>query len=400
MQHYDQPRERWCYPMQIRYFDHAASSWPKPPAVLEAMMQCVEEYGANPGRGSHKMAVRASRALFEARNHLSRLFNIHNPNDISFALNTSMALNQAIKGFLKPGDHVISTSIEHNSVRRPLEFLKSKIGIEVTYIKTDEKGMIDPIQVQDAMNSRTKLIVCTHGSNLLGSILPIAEIAEITHKHGARLLVDAAQTAGTLEIDIQTLGIDMLAFPGHKGLLGPQGTGGLYIHPDLELEPFIHGGTGSKSEDTDMPNIRPDRYEGGTPNTVGIAGLNEGVKFVLNETVQKIHHKEWELTQHLMSGLLGLPDIRILGPDMNEDRTGIVAFSLPHIDASEMSFILDQSFNIAVRSGYHCTPLAHETAGTLAGGAVRASVGYSTTMEEVEYLVDAVKEIIRHYQKV
>ncbi|MEX2416672.1 MAG: aminotransferase class V-fold PLP-dependent enzyme [Paenibacillaceae bacterium] len=385
--------------MEIRYFDHAASSWPKPPAVLDAMKQCVEEYGANPGRGSHKMAVRASRALFEARNNLSRLFNIHNPNDISFALNTSMALNQAIKGFLKPGDHVISTSIEHNSVRRPLEFLKHKIGIEITYIKMSEQGRIDPVQVRDATNSQTKLIVCTHGSNLLGSILPIADIAEIAYEHGVRLLVDAAQTAGTLEVDIQALGIDMLAFPGHKGLLGPQGTGGLYIHPDLELEPLIHGGTGSKSEDTDMPNVRPDRYEGGTPNTVGIAGLNEGVKFVLNETVHKIHNKEWELTQHLMSGLLSIPNIHILGPSLNEDRTGIVAFALPHIDASEMSFILDQSFNIAVRAGYHCTPLAHETAGTLAAGAVRASVGYSTTMEEVEYLIASVKEIVRHYDK-
>jgi cysteine desulfurase family protein len=385
--------------VQIRYFDHAASSWPKPPAVLEAMKHCVEDYGANPGRGSHKMAVRASRALFETRNHLSQLFNIYNPNDISFSLNTSMALNQAIKGFLKTGDHVISTSIEHNSVRRPLEFLRSKIGIDITYLKTDEKGMLDPIQVQSAMNSQTKLVVCTHGSNLLGSIIPVADIAEITHRGGARLLVDAAQTAGTTEIDIEALGIDMLAFPGHKGLLGPQGTGGLYIHPELELEPLIHGGTGSKSEDVDMPHIRPDRYEGGTPNTVGIAGLNEGVKFVLNETVRKIHNKEWELTQHLMSGLLSIPDIRILGPELNEDRTGIVAFVIPHIDASEMSFILDQSFNVAVRAGYHCTPLAHETAGTLTEGAVRASVGYSTTQEDVEYLIMAVKEIVHHYQK-
>ncbi len=385
--------------MQIRYFDHAASSWPKPPAVIEAMMQCIEEYGANPGRGSHKLAVRASRTLFEARYNLSRLFNILNPNDISFALNTSMALNQAIKGFLKPGDHVISTSIEHNSVRRPLEYLKNKIGIEITYIKTDEQGLINLKEVQAAMNSQTKLIVCTHGSNLLGSILPVAELAEIAHQRGARILVDAAQTAGTLDIDIQATGIDMLAFPGHKGLLGPQGTGGLYIHPELELEPLIHGGTGSKSEETDMPNVRPDRYEGGTPNTVGIAGLNEGVKFVLNETVRKIHNKEWELTQQLITELLSIPNIRILGPGLNEQRTGIVAFELPHIDASEMSFILDQSFNIAVRAGYHCTPLAHETARTLEGGAVRASVGYLTTVEDIEYLAGAVKEINQHYQR-
>jgi cysteine desulfurase family protein len=385
--------------VQIRYFDHAASSWPKPPEVIEAMRQCVEEYGANPGRGSHKLAVRASRVLFETRNNLSQLFNIHNPNDISFTLNTTMALNQAIKGFLKPGDHVISTSIEHNSVRRPLEYLKNKIGIEVTYLRTDERGLLDPTQVVSAMNKRTTLVVCTHGSNLLGSIIPIADIAEITHQYGARIIVDAAQTAGATMIDVEAMGIDMLAFPGHKSLLGPQGTGGLYIHPDIELEPIIHGGTGSKSEDIDMPDIRPDRYEGGTPNTVGIAGLNEGVKFVLNETVHNIHNKEWELTQHLMTELQSIPDIRILGPGLKEDRTGIVAFIIPQIDASEMSFILDHSFNIAVRAGYHCTPLAHETAGTLEEGAVRVSVGHSTTHDDVEYLITSVKEIVRHYHK-
>jgi cysteine desulfurase family protein len=385
--------------VEVRYFDHAASSWPKPPAVIEAMKRCLEEYGANPGRGGHKMAVRASRTIFEARNHLSQLFNIRNPNDISFALNTSMALNQAIKGFLKPGDHVISTSIEHNSVRRPLEFLKNKIGVEITYLKMDHQGKLDLDQVKKAVRSNTTLVVCSHGSNLLGNILPIVEIAEITFKHGVRLLVDAAQTAGTLHIDVQSMGIDMLAFPGHKGLLGPQGTGGLYIDPDIQLEPLIHGGTGSKSEDIEMPNIRPDRYEGGTPNTVGIAGLNEGVKFVLNETVQKIHNKEWQLTQHLMAELMDIPDIRILGPGPNEMRTGIVAFELPHIDASEIAFILDQSFNIAVRAGYHCTPLAHETAGTLTGGAVRTSVGYSTTVEDVDYLVRSIKEIIHYYNK-
>ncbi len=383
--------------MDVKYFDNAASSWPKPPEVIEAMTECMREYASNPGRGSHKMAVRASRTLFEARKNLAKLFAVKNPNDISFALNTTGALNQAIKGFLKPGDHVVCTAIEHNSVRRPLEYLKRRIGIEVTYLETDAKGNIRLEDVAESMRANTALVVCSHSSNLLGNILPVDKIAEIAKKSGAKLLVDAAQTAGTLPIDVDGMGIDMLAFPGHKGLLGPQGTGGLYVHPDIELEPLMHGGTGSKSEEIDQPNIRPDRYEAGTQNTAGIAGLNAGVKFILNESVHKIHTKEWNLTQRLMEGLLALNGIHVLGPDPGEDRTGIVSFTMRDIDPSEVAFILDQHFQIAVRAGYHCTPLAHQSAGTLATGAVRASVGYYTTEEEVDYFIDAVKQIGEHY---
>ena len=385
--------------MEVRYFDNAASSWPKPPGVTEAIVRCVNEFGANPGRGGHRMAVQASRILFETRHHLSKLFHIKNPNDIAFTLNASAALNLALKGYLKEGQHVVSTSIEHNSVRRPLEYLAKKIGIQVSYVPTDSKGQIDLNELKKAMRPNTAMVVCTHGSNLMGSILPVGEIAEIARQSGARLVIDAAQTAGTYPIDVQALGIDMLAFPGHKGLLGPQGTGGLYIHPEIELEPLIHGGTGSKSEDPDMPSMRPDRYEGGTPNTAGIAGLGEGVKFVLNETVQKIHNTEWELSQRLMNGLQQVPGTVVLGPELGEDRTGIVSFYMKGIDCSETAFILDQSFQIAVRSGYHCTPLGHETAGTLESGAVRASVGCFTTAEDVDYFIHAVKEISKHYGK-
>ena len=383
--------------MKTYYFDNAASSWPKPTEVMDAMTKCLLEYGANPGRGSHQMAVKASRALFETRKSLARLFGISNPNDICYTLNTTEALNLAIKGLLKEGDHVITTSVEHNSVRRPLEFLRRTKNIEISYIQTNNQGYVNPLNIRDAIRSNTKLVICSHSSNLLGTIVPLGEISEICKAKKLIFLVDAAQTAGTIPIDVQKMGIDMLAFPGHKGLLGPQGTGGLYIHPNLDLEPLLQGGTGSQSEAVEQPLVRPDRYESGTQNTVGIAGLNEGVKFVLHQTVEAIHTKEWKLTQRLMEGIQGVKGIQILGPNLGEDKTGIVSFVMQQIDASELAFILDQSFQIAVRSGFHCTPLAHQSAGTTETGAVRASVGFYTTGEEVNHFIQAIKEISSHY---
>jgi cysteine desulfurase family protein len=381
----------------ILYFDNAASSWPKPPAVLEAMQTCMLEYTANPGRGSHRMAVQASRALFETRKHAAKLFGVKNPNDISFALNTTHALNQAIKGYVRDGDHVICTSIEHNSVRRPLEFLRKSKNITITYVKNNERGELDVKDVEEAITAKTSLVIVNHSSNLFGSIMPIHEIGGVCRRRGVKLLVDAAQSAGVLPIDVVAMNVDMLAFPGHKGLLGPQGTGGLYIDPNLELEPLLHGGTGSQSEEMDQPKVRPDRYEGGTQNTVGCAGLNEGIKFVLQETVEKIHLREFYLTQKLMEGLMGIEGLSILGPELGQNKTGIVSFNLGSVDSSELAFILDQTFHIAVRAGFHCTPLSHETAGTLATGAVRASVGYFTKDEEVDAMIAAMKEISTQY---
>lgn len=378
---------------RVTYLDNAASSWPKPPKVIEAMNRVVLEYSANPGRGSHKMAVQASRELFEARKNLSKLFNINNPNDISFALNATHALNQGIKGFVKPGDHVITTSIEHNSVRRPLEYLQNHKRVEVTYVPADEKGRVSLEKLEKSIQPNTTLFIGSHSSNLLGTILPVQEISDMIKKNDIKLFIDAAQSAGLLTVDVERMGIDLLAFPGHKGLLGPQGTGGLYIHPSLDIEPLLHGGTGSQSEAVEQPTVRPDRYESGTQNTVGIAGLNEGVKFVLNETVDKIHTKEWTLTQRLMQGLMSIKGINILGPALGEEKTGITSFTLEGADPSEVAFILDQSFNIAVRSGYHCTPLSHKTAGTSEQGAIRASVSYFTTEKDIDYCIEAIKQI-------
>ncbi|MFD0674487.1 aminotransferase class V-fold PLP-dependent enzyme [Cohnella sp. GCM10027633] len=377
------------------YLDNAATSWPKPPAVWEAMEKSMRESAANPGRGSHAMAVKASRTLFDGRKRLAKLLRIANPNDIAFTNNTTHALNLAIQGLLKPGDHVVATTLEHNSVRRPLEALKRKLGITVTYVPTDERGKLDLTQVAAAMNARTKLVAATHSSNLLGSIMPVAELGELAKRGGAKLLVDAAQSAGVLPIDVGGMGIDLLAFPGHKGLLGPQGTGGLYIHPDIDLEPLMHGGTGSKSEAPEQPTVRPDRYEAGTPNTVGIAGLAEGVGFVLKETTERIHEREQQLTFMLMEGLLAIPGVKVLGPELGVERTAIVSFLVEGVDPSEMAFLLDGQFGIAVRAGFHCTPLGHETAGSYETGAVRASPGYFTTESEIVSIIEAVGQIKR-----
>lgn len=375
------------------YLDNAATSWPKPTGVIEAMERCMREASANPGRGSHEMALKASRVLFEGRKTLAKLFRVKNPNDIAFTLNTTYALNMAIQGLMKPGDHVVTTMLEHNSVRRPLEALRRRIGIDITYVETNAHGVVDLQRLKEVIRPETKLIAITHSSNLIGTIQPIADIGAIAKGKGVRLLVDAAQSAGTLELDVEAMGIDLLAFPGHKGLLGPQGTGGLYIHPDLDLEPLLSGGTGSSSESPEQPLARPDRYEAGTPNTVGIAGLTAGAKFVLAETPARIHRREQELTRRLMAELAEVRGVRLLGPGPEVERTAIVSFLVEGIDPSESAFLLDREYGIAVRAGYHCTPLGHQTAGTTETGAVRASPGYFTTESDIVSLVEAVRDL-------
>ncbi len=379
----------------VIYLDHASTSWPKPPSVMEAMQRAMLEEAANPGRGSHRMAMNAGRVLMRTRMELGRLFGIPNPNDIAYMPNTTTALNQAIKGLLQPGDHVIATMIEHNSVRRPLEYMRRVHGIEVDYVPADETGAIHLDELAELCGSKTRLIVCSHSSNLLGNILPVADIAEIARQCGAVFLVDAAQSAGVLDIDVQKLGIDLLAFPGHKGLLGPQGTGGLYMNPAIDLVPLVHGGTGSQSEEAVQPSVRPDRYEAGTLNTVGIAGLEAAVRYVRHEGASVIGNREWQLTQLMMEQLSSIGGLRLLGPGLGRPRTGIVSFTLKSLDPSEIAFRLDRDYGIAVRAGFHCTPLAHRTADTAAGGALRCSVGHNTTKTEVETLVDAVQEIAR-----
>ncbi|WP_316245501.1 aminotransferase class V-fold PLP-dependent enzyme [Gorillibacterium timonense] len=373
------------------YLDWAASSWPKPTGVAQAMVDFMGANGANPGRGGHRQAMTASRAIYECRVELAKLFHVDRPTDIALLSSATEALNLAIKGFLKPGDHVISTELEHNSVRRPLEWVRVNQQVEVTYVGASRNGTIDLQEVSKAFRPTTKLFACSHASNLLGSVVPIAKIAEMCSERGVKLLVDAAQTAGSFPIDVNAMGIDMLAFPGHKGLLGPQGTGGLYIHPEIELEPLLHGGTGSNSEEVGQPTVRPERYEAGTRNTPGLVGLKEGVRFVNTETVASIRAHESKLIRRMQEGLEAIPGICCLGPNRGEERASLLAFVRKGEDPAVTAHRLDREYGIAVRAGYHCSPLGHQTAGTTETGAVRSSVGYATTTEQVDTFLEAIR---------
>ncbi|SEU08308.1 aminotransferase class V-fold PLP-dependent enzyme [Paenibacillus sp. NFR01] len=378
---------------RLVYLDHAATSWPKPSEVAAAMMDALDHAAANAGRGNYSLALDTGRVLMRARMQLAELFGVTHAHDIAFTHNTTMGLNMAIQGFLRPGDHVLSTMTEHNSVRRPLEHLRKSIGIEIDYVKADAAGQVDLHQMNRLFKTNTRMVICNHSSNLLGSILPVGDIGDLTKSHGATFLVDAAQSAGSIAIDVGSMNIDMLAFPGHKGLLGPQGTGGLYISPRIDLEPLLLGGTGSQSENSDQPTVRPDRYEAGTQNTVGIAGLLAGVNKIKSLGIRNIHQHEWQLVQRLMEGLERIPGLKLLGPAIGLPRSGIAAFTVEGQDSAGVAHQLDREYHIAVRAGMHCTPLAHQTADTMASGAVRASVGPSTTEEEVDYLLHAMNEL-------
>lgn len=376
------------------YFDNAATSYPKPKIVYDKIMEAMTEYGANPGRSGHKKALAISRGIFETRVQLSKLFNIKDPLNIIFTLNCTEALNIAIKGILKPGDHVITTSMEHNSVLRPIVYL-GKLGVENTIVQGDSKGRINPQDIEDSIRPNTKLIVTTHISNLTGTIMDVETIGKIAKKHNILYLVDGAQAAGVYDIDVNAMNIDMLAFPGHKGLLGPQGTGGLYIREGVELTEMFQGGTGSVSHSLVQPDVLPDKFESGTPNGPGIVGLGAGVKYIMEVGIDNIRRKEEELTKHFIDEAAKIEGVKLYGTLEIGSHAPVVALNIKDADSSEISYILDEKYDIAVRPGLHCAPLAHKTIGTFEQGVVRFSFGYENTHEEIEYAIKALKEIAR-----
>lgn len=382
--------------MGIIYFDNAATSWPNPPEVNAAMQKYMRKIGANPGRSGHRLSVAAARIIFDTREKLAQLFNVDDPLRIVMTKNATEGLNIAIQGLLKPGDHVITSSMEHNSVMRPLRAMESK-GVELTVVPCDSLGLIDPAQISAAIQENTKAIFFTHASNVTGTVMPVADIGRIARKHGLVFCVDAAQTAGCCPIDVKEMNIDLLAFTGHKSLFGPSGTGGLYIRDGLEkrIEPLCVGGTGSRSEVEEQPDFMPDRYEAGTPNTVGIAGLQAGVDFVLSEGIAQIKKKEEELVQTFMEGVKDLAGMTIYGQIDSQKQTPVVSFNIAGMDPAAVALELDECFNIMARSGIHCAPSAHKTIGTYPQGTVRFSFSYFNTQEQIARAVEAIKKISR-----
>ena len=380
------------------YFDHAATSFPKPKAVIEAVRQALETYAANPGRGTHALAEKAASVINDARREIALFFGLNDRQRVFFYQNATMALNQAIRGFpLKKGDHVIASSYEHNSIRRPLELLKKEKIIDVSYLHVNEQGGFEYDRWLNEIRPNTKLIAVTHASNLTGMIMPVEEIGQLARKKGIAFLVDASQTAGILPIDMEKMNIDLLAFAGHKGLLGPQGTGALLVRKGIELTPLIVGGTGSHSEARLNPDVLPDKFESGTLNTPGIAGLLAGIREVKRLTVENVFKHEAALAAYCIERLETINKVTVYGPKATTARLGVVAFEMEGIDCHELAMILDQHYNIAVRSGIHCTPLAHQSLGTIEKGLVRASFGITNTKEEVERFISAIKEIKEIY---
>lgn len=376
----------------MTYFDNAATTFPKPEIVYASTIEAMREYGANPGRSGHKIALKMNRGIYNTREALANMFHINKPMNVIFTFNCTESLNLGIKGILKPGDHVITTSMEHNSVHRPIKHLES-IGVETTIIQADKMGYINPNDIIKVIRSNTKLIVTTHISNLTGTIMPIKEIGCIAKEYGIIYLVDAAQSAGVYDIDVNTMNIDILAFPGHKGLLGPQGTGGLYIREGLDIQEVFQGGTGSISHSLKQPDISPDRYESGTPNGPGIIGLGAGIEYINLKGMDFIRKQEEQLTQQFIEEVSKISGVKIYGPCDVKKQAAVVSLNIKDYDSSEIAYILDEKYDIMVRSGLHCAPLAHKTIGTFDQGVVRFSFSPFNTIEEIEYGIKAIREI-------
>ncbi|MGQ9684444.1 MAG: aminotransferase class V-fold PLP-dependent enzyme [Anaerolineae bacterium] len=377
------------------YLDNAATSWPKPPEVGQAMLRILDEVGGNPGRAGHRLAVEAGRVVYEGRRAIAALVNAGDALRVVFGANVTEALNLALHGLLRPGDHVITSSIEHNSVMRPLRALEAR-GVELSVVPCSPDGALDPDRVEAAVRGNTAMIVLNHASNVMGTILPIAEVGRIARRHGLLFLVDAAQTAGAYPLDMEGASIDLLAFTGHKSLYGPMGTGGLVLGPRVDVErlqPLKQGGTGSRSEFEEQPGFLPDMCESGTPNVVGIAGLAAGVGWVLRQGIETIRAHEVSLTQRLLDGLRAIAGVQVYGSLSAERQTATVSFRIKDMDPAETGLRLDEEYDILCRVGLHCSPAAHRTIGTYPVGTVRFGLGAMNTTADVDAALAAVARL-------
>jgi len=378
------------------YLDNAATTFPKPESVYTRMDRFARELGANPGRGGHRMAVEAAGAIADVRRALAEFFGGRDPLRLIFTLNTTDALNMAMKGVLRPGDHVVTTDIEHNSISRPLTRLEREGFITLTRVRVSPTGMIEPDDLASALARRTRLVAIGHASNVLGSVQPLRAIGEVARRGDALLLVDAAQSAGLIPIDVEHDAIDLLAFPGHKSLLGPMGTGGLYVGERVTPWFWREGGTGGDSASPTQPEEFPFRLEAGTPNAVGIAGLGAGLAYVRERGAVRIAEHELGLARRLWERIAADARFRFHGPppDGSAARTAVLSLAIEGHPPEQASAILDASFGIAVRAGLHCAPGAHRLVGTFPEGSVRVSPGPFSTTADMDAVAEALNAIV------
>ncbi|MDF2999996.1 MAG: aminotransferase class V-fold PLP-dependent enzyme [Bacillota bacterium] len=374
------------------YLDNAATSFPKPKGMLYAVNECMRDYCGNPGRSGHWMSMKTGEKIYQTRNELGKLFQISDCSRILLTSNTTEALNLGIKGCLNPGDHAITTSMEHNSVLRPLKALEGS-GVETTIVKCNPDGTLNIEDLRREIKENTRLIVVTHASNITGTIMPIKEIGSLAKKMRVLFMVDGAQSAGCLPIDVNDMNIAMLALPGHKGLLGPMGTGMLYVREDVNLRPLKEGGTGTRSKDLIQPIEFPEGFEAGTVNAPGIVGLGFSVKYIKSIGIDSIRAYEETLVGKLDEALRNMNGVTVYGPADCRKKTGVVLFNLRKTDCEEVCEKMSSGYGIACRSGFHCAGLAHKTIGTYDRGAVRLSVGPSNTMKDISRAIEAVYQI-------
>lgn len=373
------------------YFDNAATSLQKPEAVIEAVAEAMKSLG-NASRGAHSAALGSNRMVYETRELLAELFHIDDPSRIAFTMNATESLNIAIAGIFRPEDHVITTVMEHNSVLRPL-YRMEESGTELSFLQADKKGNISYEELENAICSNTRAVICTHASNLTGNVLDLEKIGEICKKHRLLFLVDASQTAGIIPIDVQKMKISVLCFTGHKGLLGPQGTGGIYVAPEINIRPLVVGGSGVQSYLKTQPDEMPARLEAGTLNAHGIAGLHAAVSYIIEKGVEQIYQEEHEKTDYFYRMIRSIPDIHIYGDPEAELHAPIIALNIGDYDSAQVADELMETYGIATRAGAHCAPLMHQALGTQKQGAVRFSFSQFNTRKELDAGIQALREL-------
>ena len=382
---------------KIYYFDNSATSFPKPESVYKCVEKAVRLYGANPGRGGHRMAVEASQAIYETREKVASLFNIKKPLQIAFTYNSTYALNFAVKGAVPKDSHIITTSLEHNSVLRPVFYEKDENNAHVTIIEPSEDGNIHSEDIIAAMKPETKAVILTHMSNVTGAIIDLLPITTEARKRNILTIVDVSQSAGFLDIDVEEMKIDILCFTGHKSLFGIQGTGGIYIREGIPFSPIIEGGTGSFSKMKRQPHSMPEALEAGTLNTPGIVSLGAGIDFINSIGLENIRKHEYSLTEKFIEGIKNIEEIIIYGP---EKRGPVVTLNIKGVDSGDLAAYLDEEYGILTRAGIHCAPLAHESMHSGENGGVRFSFGYFNTEEDITYAINTLKNIVSDFKNI